>query len=1076
MATTSPSLKDLEAAAKRASDPDGSILAVLGPTNTGKTFFALERLLAHKSGMIGLPLRLLAREVFDKLVVRTGARDVALVTGEEKIVPPNPRYWVSTVEAMPLEQKVDCLAIDEIQLASDAERGRIFTSRLLHARGQVETIFIGSDTMRPILKKQFPNIEFFAKERFSQLTHAGQKKVSRLPRRSAIVAFSVDNVYAIAELIRRQNGGAAVVLGALSPRTRNAQAALYQEGEVDYLVATDAIGMGLNLDIDHVAFAAKRKFDGRHVRDLRADELAQIAGRAGRHVKDGTFGVTGDCNAFDDDIVEAIEEHQFAPVEALQWRSETLDFSSLSALRRSLDKPPTNDLLRRCRAAEDETVFQRLHGEDKIRDRSTGVAAVALLWDVCQIPDFRKSPIDEHARMLSDVFERLIDHGRLDDAFLAPRIDPLDRLDGEIDAISTRISFIRTWTYIANRAGWLDRAPYWQDRTRSIEDALSDVLHQKLTQRFVDRRTSVLMRKLRDDGPLLAGVNDDGEVFVEGQFVGRLIGFEFLIDPRAKGVEAKRVRHAADRALAPLLASKAAALANAEPDDLTLMADGVIWWRSGPVARLEKGPQPLRPEVHLLHLETITPSLRGRVFDRLKDFVAAKIEANLADLIRLKQAVDAPTSNDDEGALSGMARGIAFRLAENFGAMSRSPISGELKQLDQTERGKLRKLGVRFGEVTLHMPHLLKPAPSALSATLWALWAGKSPHEFTPPKAGLVSTPIDTNIPHAFYYATGYRPSGTRAVRIDMLERLAGLIRSARNTPEGREGFEGTQQMMSLVGCSGEDFESILQSLGYRKTTVNRKKPVAVEGVDGASRDDDKSTEESKADSAETKDVDSAAASAVENQSAEASDGDPATASSSPSDSDGADAEQTEPETAAPSVSEASEAISGVEPSSGDTAANNTTDPQSNADEAGGSSAEISAENDNTPRTEDGSADAASEAIAQTDTEETIEVVVWKPAPRRADTNRHKRQGDRKAGQHKQKGGGKNATSTDNKTAGDRPPRKGPGKGKRPPSKHAKNTPRQYSSGPKKGAGADPNSPFAVLAALKGDNASGDKS
>ncbi|MBI1392546.1 MAG: hypothetical protein GC152_07380 [Alphaproteobacteria bacterium] len=1047
-----PRLRDLEASARRANDADGGLIGVLGPTNTGKTYFAIERLLAHRSGMIGLPLRLLAREVYDKLVLRIGSRDVALVTGEEKIVPPNPRYWVSTVEAMPLEREVECLAIDEIQLANDPERGRVFTSRLLHARGRIETIFIGAETMRPILRRLFPRIEFVAKERFSQLTHIGSKKVSRLPRRSAVVAFSVDSVYAIAELIRRQRGGAAVVLGALSPRTRNAQAELYQEGEVDYLVATDAIGMGLNMDIDHVAFAAKRKFDGRHVRDLRPDELAQIAGRAGRHVKDGTFGVTADCFAFDDDMIAAIEAHAFDPIDALQWRADTLDFSSLAGLRRSLDAPCPSDAFRRARPGEDEAALARLSGADGVADRALGTAAVALLWDVCQVPDFRKSAHDQHVRLLEEIYGELMDRGRLSSGFLAPRVDQLDRTDGDIDAISTRIAFIRTWTYLSNRAGWIDEPAYWQDRTRSIEDALSDALHLQLTQRFVDRRTSVLMRRLRDDAPLLAGVNEDGEVFVEGQFVGRLTGFQFILDPRAKGVEAKRVKFAAERALTPLLAARAAALANAEPSELDLRVDGSIWWRSSPVARLEKGPAQLRPQLRIDNLDAISPNLRGRVEDRLQEFLASKIETSLADLIKLKLAVDAPAAEDDQAALSGLSRGIAFRLVENFGAMSRAPISGELKQLDQKERGKLRKLGVRFGEITMHMPTLLKPGPAQIATLLWALWTGRPPADMQPPKAGLVSIPLNADLPHAYYYASGYRPSGTRAVRIDMLERLAGLIRTAREGAGGREGFEATQQMMSLVGCSGEDFEGILKSLGYRKNTVRRPAQIATPATPTP-------TEPPVSTPAPEATSDSAAESAP---------------------SDGP--------TAAP-AHEATEGASAGAPQTEDLVASEATggnDEQASAPMAASEAPEASGQVPSPPSSSDPQADATADAAQPVAEPELVDVVLWKAAPRRPPAKPGERRGrphekaqstaaganggadGRKDADHRPGGGPR----TDHwRRDGDR--RNGPkgrpkGKGGRDDRKgDGARQPRQFTSGPARGKGPDPDSPFAILAALK---------
>jgi ATP-dependent RNA helicase SUPV3L1/SUV3 len=808
-------------------EPRPNLLGVLGPTNTGKTHYAIERMLAHPTGLIGLPLRLLAREVYDRLTARRPAGSVALVTGEEKIVPPGATHWVATVEAMPLDRKTDFLAVDEIQLAADPDRGRVFTSRLLAARGLKETLFLGSETMRPILKRLFPEIGFQSMERFSALSYAGSRKVTRNPRRTAIVGFSADTVYSVAELIRRQRGGAAVVLGALSPRTRNAQAELYQSGEVDYLVATDAIGMGLNMDIDHVAFAAARKFDGRGFRDLRADELAQIAGRAGRHIRDGAFGETANCPSFDESVIDAIENHAFEPVEALQWRSDDLDLSSIAALKRSLEAPSPRPELRRARTDEDEEALMRLAALPDIAERVSGIAGTSLFWEVCQTPDFRKTTIDQHVRLLADVFEQIVDGGRIGEDWLAAKVAPLERTDGDIDTISMRISHVRTWTYLANRGGWVENAGYWQGRTRAIEDSLSDALHEKLTQRFVDRRTSVLLKKLRDEAPVLAGVTDDGDVIVEGQFVGRLLGFEFAVDPRATGADAKRIRGAAERALAPVLASRAAALATAESRDLQLKDDGVVWWRSSPVAELKKGPATLRPNLVVRGLDAISPHMRGQIVDRLTQFVASKIEVLLADLIAMKRAVDA--TGDD--ALTAPARGVAFRLVENFGAMSRSQFGEELKQLSQDERGRLRKLGVRFGEYTLHVPSLLKPAAARMMTLLWALWSDRDPASLVLPKPGLVSIAVAGDLPHAYYYALGYRPSGERAVRIDMLERLAQQIRLARTSDDAREGFETTSQMMSLVGCSGEDFEGIMRSLGYRKHMIKRAPRAAQQEV-----------------------------------------------------------------------------------------------------------------------------------------------------------------------------------------------------------------------------------------------------
>ena len=510
------------------------LVAVLGPTNTGKTHLAVERMLGYASGMIGLPLRLLAREIYDRIAKLRGHRAVALVTGEEKIIPPRPHYWVCTVEAMPLSLPVEFLAVDEIQLCADPERGHVFTERLLHARGQFETMFLGSATMAPLIRRLLPEAEIQTRERFSTLTYSGSKKLTRLPRRTAIVAFSAEQVYAIAELIRRQRGGAAVVMGNLSPRTRNAQVALYQSGEVDFLVATDAIGMGLNMDVDHVAFSGLRKFDGKRMRWLYPHEVGQIAGRAGRYKRDGTFGVTGECEAMDEDLVEAVEHHRFEPVAAAEWRNARLDFSSLANLMRSLAQPPGRDGLKLADETLDEIVLRHLAKDPDVQGRAKNRAHLLRLWEACQTPDFRKLSIDEHILLVRTVFEHLTEgDGRLPEDWIATQFSWLDRTDGEIDALAGRLAHVRTLAYAANRPDWLKDPVHWQGRMRDLEDRISDALHQKLMQRFIDRRTSALMRGLHLHEELLAGVGGDGAVTVEGQFVGSLRGVDFGNRPAA---------------------------------------------------------------------------------------------------------------------------------------------------------------------------------------------------------------------------------------------------------------------------------------------------------------------------------------------------------------------------------------------------------------------------------------------------------------------------------------------------------------------------------------------------------------
>src|SRR5579859_7795594 len=567
------------------------VTAVLGPTNTGKTHLAIERMLAHSSGMIGLPMRLLAREVYNRAIERAGADAVALVTGEEKIKPPNPRFWVATVEAMPRDLDTAFVAIDEIQLAADFERGHVFTDRMLHRRGREETLVLGAATMRPIVERLLPGASIVSRPRLSTLSFAGEKKLTRLPRRSAIVAFSTEEVYAIAELIRRQRGGAAIVLGALSPRTRNAQVELYQSGEVDYMVATDAVGMGLNLDVDHIAFASDRKFDGYQFRKLSPAELAQIAGRAGRAQRDGTFGTTGRCPPFENELVQALESHTFEPVKLVQWRNTDLDFSSIGALQATLAMAPSEAALARAPTAEDILVLDHASREDDVRAWTTKPADVERLWEVCQVPDYRKIAPANHAELVVTLYGYLQREGKIATDWFAEQVAMADRTDGDIDTLSTRIAHIRTWTFAANRPDWLADPEHWQGVTRAVEDKLSDALHERLTERFVDRRTSALMRRMRDSNALDPQFNKTGEVVVEGHVIGRLDGFVFVPDASSGGSEAKALQNAAQKALAGEIAARATRLAGAPDEQFVLSSDGTIRWTGAAVGKLFAGEE-----------------------------------------------------------------------------------------------------------------------------------------------------------------------------------------------------------------------------------------------------------------------------------------------------------------------------------------------------------------------------------------------------------------------------------------------------------------------------------------------------
>ncbi len=808
-----------------------NVTAVLGPTNTGKTHLAIERMLGHPTGMIGLPLRLLAREVYDKIAARAGVNNVALITGEEKIKPESPRFWVSTVEAMPRDVHTDFLAIDEVQLCADPERGHVFTDRLLHARGREETLLLGAGTMREAINELIPGANFISRPRLSKITYSGQKKITRLPKRTAIVAFSAAEVYEIAELIRRQLGGAAVVLGALSPRTRNAQVALYQSGDIDYLVATDAIGMGLNLDVDHVAFAATRKFDGHSHRNLTPSELGQIAGRAGRHMNDGTFGVTGDCEPLEADMIERLETHTFDTVKTLQWRNPNLDFSTLERLRESLREAPREQRLQRARMADDVLALETVSADRDIAARANSPKSVERLWEVCQVPDYRKISSQNHAELVATLYGFLMsDAGRIPEDWFAKQVELASRTDGDIDTLANRIAHIRTWTFVANRADWLADHAHWQERTRAIEDSLSDALHEQLTQRFVDLKTSALMRGLRAKEDLSAEIASDGAIHVESHFVGRLKGFRFQPDfqTEAQGIHAKASRGAAAHVLAGELAMRARRVASAKADAFKLTRQGRVLWRDEEIAKIESGDDPLKPTVTLLADEHLTAPDREKVQSRLDTWITELIGERLKPLMELKAAED----------IQGLARGIAFRMAENFGSLKRETVAEDMKQLDQPSRAQLRKYGVRFGAFNIYLPLLLKPAAAELTLTLWALKhgaaAGLDPENMPePPRAGLTSAPASATTPEPFFRAVGYHLCGPRAIRMDILERLADIIRpllAYRITevgavpPKGSSGDGGfivTPEMMSVLGCSQDELGNVLRALGFR----SEKKP-----------------------------------------------------------------------------------------------------------------------------------------------------------------------------------------------------------------------------------------------------------
>jgi ATP-dependent RNA helicase SUPV3L1/SUV3 len=784
------------------------LVAVLGPTNTGKTHLAVERMLGHASGMIGLPLRLLAREIYDRIVKLRGARAVALITGEEKIVPPRATYFVCTVEAMPLGREVEFLAVDEIQLCADPARGHVFTHRLLHARGKYETMFLGALTMAPLIRRLLPEAEFVQRERFSTLTYAGSKKLTRLPPRSAVVAFSSESVYAIAELIRRQRGGAAVVMGSLSPRTRNAQVALYQSGEVDFLVATDAIGMGLNMDVDHVAFAGLRKFDGKKTRWLHAQEIGQIAGRAGRYRSPGTFGVTGECPEIDEDLALAVEGHSYDPVEGAEWRNPKLDLDSLPDLLRSLAELPAREGLKLSEEALDETTLRALAREEEVARLARGRARMNRLWDVCQIPDFRKTTLDDHVRLARTVFEHLCSaRGKLPDDWIAPQFKALDRVDGDIDALAGRLAQVRTLAYAANRPDWLHDPAHWQGRMRELEDRLSDTLHERLMHRFIDRRTSVLMRSLRSRDTLVAGVAADGQVTVEGCPVGRLTGLRFEPARGASALEDKALRGAAQAAVGPEVARRLGLLA-ADPDGaFSVTPDGTVMWKGAAAGKIVSGGA--APRVRLFGELGPEPA-RERAARRLEAYLAAERVKRLPAVHRLQAALE-------DGGLKGLARGVAYQLVEAGGVLDRRAVALELKSLSPTERRALKSLGVRFGGFCVWLPELDRPRARSLACAL----ASPEAAGFRAP-AGKVS-PLAGPMPPRALAARSLMALGGLAVPVPDLEKLDALMRAA--TPDGPVR-RLTEAARAELGWSAETAGQVLKALGFTRI----KTPTAEDG------------------------------------------------------------------------------------------------------------------------------------------------------------------------------------------------------------------------------------------------------
>ncbi|HEY0043016.1 MAG TPA: helicase-related protein [Allosphingosinicella sp.] len=792
------------------------LTAILGPTNTGKTHLAVERMCGHSSGMIGFPLRLLAREVYDRVVKIKGPNQVALITGEEKILPRDARWFLCTAESMPMERDFAFVALDEAQLGADPERGHVFTDRMLHARGREETMILGSETLAPMVRALLPKAEIIGRPRFSTLSYVGPTKLSRLPPRSAIVAFSAEQVYAVAEMLRRMRGGAAVVMGALSPRTRNAQVAMYQAGEVDYLVATDAIGMGLNMDVTHVAFAGLSKFDGRRRRRLTTSEMAQIAGRAGRHQRDGTFGVltldADNASEFRPEEIEGIEEHRFAPLDHLYWREGDPDFRSLQALVRSLERRPVLPGLRAAPEAIDLAVLKRLGEDPEIAGRAKGYERVRRLWAACGLPDFRKTGPEHHARLVGRIYLHLSEgSGRIPHGWYAAQVSQLDNVQGDIDVLADRIAGVRTWAYIAHRIDWLDDPATMAERTREVEERLSDALHEKLTQRFVDKRTSVLLKDIgrKGAGEFPVVVDDGGEVTVGSFSIGRMDGFSFEVDPTAKHADRKMLLATAERRLGGEYEKRAGALVADTDAHFTLRTEAgqsvAVLWRGHEVAKLGPGKNLLSPRVLVdRRLERVSERGRNAVVERLDTWVRHQVERVLGGLRQAgaaAQDVSAPPA----------VRAVLAMLVDEGGIVARDSVAKPLAALDRDQRKTVTRLKVRIGALDLFMPDVLKPEARRWRTALRAAAAGESMPDLPPESVVVLPTP--ENGQRLLLSRLGFRALGPQMLRVDMVERLAKHAHEAR---AGKAQPVVDSALTTSLGLQPQAVAKLMRDLGFR--------------------------------------------------------------------------------------------------------------------------------------------------------------------------------------------------------------------------------------------------------------------
>tara|TARA_B100000929_G_scaffold160284_1_gene126791 strand:+ start:1738 stop:4212 length:2475 start_codon:yes stop_codon:yes gene_type:complete len=784
------------------------ITAVLGPTNTGKTFQSIETMLGFESGMIGFPLRLLAREVYDKVIKKINPKKVALITGEEKIIPSNAKYFLCTVESMPIDKNLEFVGIDEIQMCSDHERGHVFTDRLLNLRGEKLTMFMGANTIKNIISKLDGDIEFISKERLSKLVCIGHKKNSRIERKSAIIAFSTEEVYAIAELIRRQKGGAAIVMGSLSPKTRNAQVNLYQSGDVDYLVATDAIGMGINMDLDNIYFSNLKKFDGKKLRRLNLSEIGQIAGRAGRYLNDGYFGITGDCGEISAEEIDLIESHKFEDIKTLCWRNSNLKFNSSSNLLKSLEENPNQDWLKRINECEDEKVLKYFLKENNSKIQHENENQLKLLWECCQIPDFVKKNYGHHLEVVSKVFEFLNERGKVTNQYMKKQLQQLDKLEGNVDSISNRIANVRTWSYVSNKVNWVENQDYWVERTKNLEDKLSDRLHEELTKSFIDKRASVLAKGLKQDVTFKTEILENGNVLINKEFIGQLNGLKLELDLKvgALDTDIKSLKKAAKQNVEPKILKRIVQIK--ETSLIELKDDFKIYWQNFPIAKLSPGKDYLNPEIKLI-IDDMVDNIEKIDFNNfLQDWISKKINTDLKSLTDLKNISTSNTS----------IRALAYQLYENNGVVKREQVNYFLKKLDQEERKILRNLGVKFGRYHIFLFKLFKPNAVSLRIALWKNFHQKY-FDLKPPTFGLNFLKEKKDFSKDFMLLCGFEKFDNFFVRIDILERLFIKIMDLSKEKE----IKLIPEMLNLLGCGKEDFLKLIKKMNYSSFSKNEE-------------------------------------------------------------------------------------------------------------------------------------------------------------------------------------------------------------------------------------------------------------